>query len=149
MPKNIRPIMDSAPVSYTHLDVYKRQVLHMGSCVDISRMMILAAELAKDSGLQINQLPVVGCAPEWMSEKAVSIGNYVVGTGIDTFLGVDPYVSGSSEMCELLTEGTRKWTGAAYTVETDIEKLTDLMIERIEEKRTAPVSYTHLSDPWK
>ena len=67
----------------------------MGSCVDISRMMILAAELAKDSGLQINQLPVVGCAPEWMSEKAVSIGNYVVGTGIDTFLGVDPYVSGS------------------------------------------------------
>ena len=112
-------------------------VLHMGSCVDISRMMILAAELAKDSGLQINQLPVVGCAPEWMSEKAVSIGNYVVGTGIDTFLGVDPYVSGSSEMCELLTEGTRKWTGAAYTVETDIEKLTDLMIERIEEKRTA------------
>ena len=112
-------------------------VLHMGSCVDISRMMILAAELAKDSGLQINQLPVVGCAPEWMSEKAVSIGNYVVGTGIDTFLGVDPYVSGSSEMCELLTEGTRKWTGAAYTVETDIEKLVDLMIERIEEKRTA------------
>ena len=112
-------------------------VLHMGSCVDISRMMLLAAELAKDSGLQINQLPVVGCAPEWMSEKAVSIGNYVVGTGIDTFLGVDPYVSGSSEMCELLTEGTRKWTGAAYTVETDIEKLVDLMIERIEEKRTA------------
>ena len=95
-------------------------VLHMGSCVDISRMMLLAAELAKDSGLQINQLPVVGCAPEWMSEKAVSIGNYVVATGIDTFLGVDPYVSGSSEMCELLTEGTRKWTGAAYTVETAI-----------------------------
>ena len=60
-----------------------------------------------------------------------------VATGIDTFLGVDPYVSGSSEMGELLTEGTRKWTGAAYTVETDIEKLVDLMIERIEEKRTA------------
>ena len=53
-------------------------VLHMGSCVDISRMMILVAELAKDSGLKISQLPVVGCAPEWMSEKAVSIGNYVV-----------------------------------------------------------------------
>ena len=45
-------------------------VLHMGSCVDISRMMILAAELAKDSGLNISQLPVVGCAPEWMSEKS-------------------------------------------------------------------------------
>ena len=48
--------------------------------------------------------------------------------------------SGSDDndiICELLTEGTRKWTGAAYTVETDIEKLVDLMIERIEEKRTA------------
>ncbi len=112
-------------------------VLHMGSCVDISRMMILVAELAKDSGLNISQLPVVGCAPEWMSEKAVSIGNYVVSTGIDTFLGVDPYVSGSTQMQELLTSGVRDWVEAAYTVETDIEKLVDLMIERIEEKRTA------------
>ncbi|MGI6011092.1 MAG: anaerobic carbon-monoxide dehydrogenase catalytic subunit [Ruminococcus sp.] len=112
-------------------------VLHMGSCVDISRMMNLAAELAKDSGLKISQLPVVGCAPEWMSEKAVSIGNYVVATGIDTFLGVDPYVAGSDQMAQLLTSGIRDWVEAAYTVETDIEKLVDLMIERIEEKRAA------------
>ena len=112
-------------------------VLHMGSCVDISRMMILAAELAKDSGLNISQLPVVGCAPEWMSEKAVSIGNYVVATGIDTFLGVDPYVSGSDQIAQLLTEGVRDWVEAAYTVEKDIDKLGDAMIARIEEKRIA------------
>ena len=112
-------------------------VLHMGSCVDISRMMILAAELAKDSGLNISQLPVFGCAPEWMSEKAVSIGNYVVATGIDTFLGVDPYVSGSDQIAQLLTEGVRDWVEAAYTVEKDIDKLGDAMIARIEEKRTA------------
>ncbi|WP_394924884.1 anaerobic carbon-monoxide dehydrogenase catalytic subunit [uncultured Robinsoniella sp.] len=112
-------------------------VLHMGSCVDISRMMILASELAKDSGLNISQLPVVGCAPEWMSEKAVSIGNYVVSTGIDTFLGVDPYVSGSTEVAELLTSGVREWVEAAYTVEKDIDKLVDAMIDRIEEKRAA------------
>ena len=112
-------------------------VLHMGSCVDISRMMILAAELAKDSGLNISQLPVVGCAPEWMSEKAVSIGNYVVATGIDTFLGVDPYVSGSDQIAQLLTEGVRDWVEAAYTVEKDIDKMGDAMIARIEEKRTA------------
>ena len=112
-------------------------VLHMGSCVDISRMMILAAELAKDSGLNISQLPVVGCALEWMSEKAVSIGNYVVATGIDTFLGVDPYVSGSDQIAQLLTEGVRDWVEAAYTVEKDIDKLGDAMIARIEEKRTA------------
>lgn len=112
-------------------------VLHMGSCVDISRMMVLAAELSKDSGIPISQLPVVGCAPEWMSEKAVSIGNYVVATGIDTFLGVDPYVAGSDQVAGLLTDGIRNWVEAAYTVETDIEKLVDLMIERIEEKRSA------------
>ena len=112
-------------------------VLHMGSCVDISRMMILASELAKDSGLNISQLPVVGCAPEWMSEKAVSIGNYVVATGIDTFLGVEPYATGSSEVDGLLKGGLRDWVEAAYTVETDIDKLGDLMIEAIENKRTA------------
>ena len=114
-------------------------VLHMGSCVDISRMLILAAELAKDSGLNISQLPVVGCAPEWMSEKAVSIGNYVVASGLDTYLGVDPYVSGSSEICDLLTgeDGVNKWVEAKYTVEKDIEKLGDMMIERIEQKRAA------------
>ena len=112
-------------------------VLHMGSCVDISRMLILAATIAKDAGLNISQLPVVGCAPEWMSEKAVSIGNYVVATGLDTFLGVDPYVSGSEEVAKILTGGVRDWVEAAYTVETDIDKLVDLMIERIEEKRDA------------
>ena len=112
-------------------------VLHMGSCVDISRMMILASELAKCAGTHISQLPVVGCAPEWMSEKAVSIGNYVIGTGIDTFLGVDPYVAGSSEIGEILTNGTREWVEAAFTVEKDIDKLGDAMIARIEEKRAA------------
>ena len=112
-------------------------VLHMGSCVDISRMMVLASELSKDSGLNISQLTLVGCAPEWMSEKAISIGNYVVATGIDTFLGVDPQVSGSSEMTYWLTEGIRDWVEAAYTVEKDIEKLGDAMIARIEEKRAA------------
>ena len=112
-------------------------VLHMGSCVDISRMMILAADIAKDSGWNISQVPVVGCAPEWMSEKAVSIGNYVVATGIDTFLGVDPYVCGSTEVDNLLKHGIKDWVEASYTVEKDIEKLVDAMIDRIEEKRAA------------
>ena len=112
-------------------------VLHMGSCVDISRMMVLAARIAKDSGWNISQIPLVGCAPEWMSEKAVSIGNYVVATGIDTYLGVEPYAYGSSEVDGLLKGGIRDWVEAAYTVEKDIDKLGDMMIERIEEKRAA------------
>ena len=114
-------------------------ILHMGSCVDISRMMILASDIAKDSGWNISQIPLVGCAPEWMSEKAVSIGNYVVSTGIDTFLGVDPYSKGSEEVTELLQgeTGIKQWVEANYTVELDIEKMGDMMIERIEQKRAA------------
>ena len=114
-------------------------ILHMGSCVDISRMMLLVADLSKDWGCKISELPVVGCAPEWMSEKAVSIGNYVVATGIDTYLGVDPYTRGSSEVTELLQgeHGVKDWVEANFTVETDIEKLGDLMIEAIEKKRDA------------
>ncbi|HIX58593.1 MAG TPA: anaerobic carbon-monoxide dehydrogenase catalytic subunit [Candidatus Blautia gallistercoris] len=112
-------------------------VLHMGSCVDISRMVVLASDLAKDSGWNISQIPLVGCAPEWMSEKAISIGNYVVATGIDTFLGVEPQISGSSQMEDLLYGGIRDWVEAAYTVEKDIDKLGDAMIARIEEKRAA------------
>ena len=114
-------------------------VLHMGSCVDISRMMVLAADISKDSGWNISQIPLVGCAPEWMSEKAVSIGNYVVATGIDTFLGVDPYTKGSAEVTELLQgeHGVKDWVEAKYTVELDIEKLGDKMIEAIEAKRAA------------
>ena len=114
-------------------------VLHMGSCVDISRMMILASDIAKDSGWNISQIPLVGCAPEWMSEKAVSIGNYVVATGIDTYLGVDPYTKGSTEVTELLQgeHGIKDWVEANFTVELDIEKLGDRMIEAIEAKRAA------------
>ena len=114
-------------------------VLHMGSCVDISRMMILASDIAKDWGCNISQVPVVGCAPEWMSEKAVSIGNYVVATGIETFLGVDPYTKGSEEVTALLQgeHGIKDWVEARFVVETDIEKLGDKMIECIEAKRAA------------
>ena len=114
-------------------------VLHMGSCVDISRMMILASDIAKDWGINISQVPVVGCAPEWMSEKAVSIGNYVVATGIETFLGVDPYSKGSEEVTRLLQgeDGVKEWVEAKFVVDTDIESLGDKMIACIEAKRAA------------
>ena len=112
-------------------------ILHMGSCVDISRMMILASDIAKDWGIDISQVPVVGCAPEYMSEKAVSIGNYVVATGIETFLGVDPYTKGGHEVVKLLQGEVEDWVGAMFVVELDIEKLGDRMMETIEAKRAA------------
>lgn len=112
-------------------------VLHMGSCVDISRMMLLVTDIAKDWGIDTTQLPVVGCAPEWMSEKAVSIANYVVATGITTYLGIDPLVSGSAKMMELITEGTKDMVGAGYVIDTDPDALVKKIIDGIEAKRAA------------
>jgi len=112
-------------------------VLHMGSCVDISRMMLLVTGIAKDWGIETKQLPAVGCAPEWMSEKAVSIANYVVATGIDTYLGIDPLVGGSDEMMKLITEGTKEWLGAGYIIDTNPDTLVKKIIDGIEAKRTA------------
>ena len=112
-------------------------VLHMGSCVDISRMMLLVTGIAKDWGIETTQLPAIGCAPEWMSEKAVSIANYVVATGIDTYLGIDPLVGGSDEMMKLITEGTTDWLGAGYIIDTNPATLVQKMIAGIEAKREA------------
>ena len=112
-------------------------VLHMGSCVDISRMMLLVSGIAKDWGIDTTQLPVVGCAPEWMSEKAVSIANYVVATGIDTYLGIDPLVGGSEQMMELITQGTKDMVGAGYVINTDPDELVERIIAGIEDKRKA------------
>jgi carbon-monoxide dehydrogenase catalytic subunit len=112
-------------------------VLHMGSCVDISRIVLLVSQVAREWGIDVTQLPVVGCAPEWMSEKAVSIANYVVGTGLDTYLGIEPQVKGSSEVMHLITDGSRDLIGAGYIIEMDPEKLGDAMIEGIEAKRAA------------
>ena len=112
-------------------------VLHMGSCVDISRMMLLVTGIANDWGVDTTQLPIVGCAPEWMSEKAVSIANYVVSTGIDVYLGIEPQINGSDKVRELITEGTRGICGAGYVINTDPHELVKSIIEGIEAKRTA------------
>jgi carbon-monoxide dehydrogenase catalytic subunit len=112
-------------------------VLHMGSCVDISRMMLLVTDIAEDWNVAVTDLPIVGCAPEWMSEKAVAIANYVVATGIDTYLGIEPQVKGSAQMMELITEGTRRLTGAGYIINKDPHALVAAIIEGIEAKRKA------------
>ncbi|AKL94418.1 carbon monoxide dehydrogenase catalytic subunit [Clostridium aceticum] len=112
-------------------------VLHMGSCVDISRILMLVAELAEMLDVDMSALPVVGAAPEWMSEKAVSIGTYVVTSGIDTWLGVAPPVTGSAAVVDLLTNKAEAVVGARFYIEPDPYKAAQQMIERIEEKREA------------
>jgi carbon-monoxide dehydrogenase catalytic subunit len=110
-------------------------VLHMGSCVDISRILVLAAALANHLGVDISDLPAAGAAPEWMSEKAVSIGAYVIASGVYTVLGTVPPVLGSTEVTNLLTKGVGGVIGATFAVEPDPFKAAGLMIGHIEEKR--------------
>ncbi|OPX76620.1 MAG: Acetyl-CoA decarbonylase/synthase complex subunit alpha [Methanosaeta sp. PtaB.Bin018] len=110
-------------------------VLHMGSCVDISRILVAAAAIANALGVDISDLPAAGAAPEWMSEKAVSIGAYVVGSGVFTVLGTVPPVLGSQAVAELLTAGAKGVVGASFAVEPDPFKAASLMIEHIDSQR--------------
>jgi carbon-monoxide dehydrogenase catalytic subunit len=112
-------------------------VLHMGSCVDISRILVACAAIANALGVDIKDLPAAGAAPEWMSEKAVSIGTYVVSSGVFTVLGTVPQVLGSPAVTELLTEGAKGVVGAAFAVEPDPFKAAALMVDHIAEKRAA------------
>lgn len=110
-------------------------VLHMGSCVDISRILVVCAVIANELGVDISDLPVAGAAPEWMSEKAVSIGAYVVSSGIYTVLGTVPQVLGSPEVTKLLTETAEAVVGGKFAVETDPFKAAGLMVQHIDRKR--------------
>ncbi len=110
-------------------------VLHMGSCVDISRILVTAAAIANALGVDMSELPAAGAAPEWMSEKAVSIGSYVIGSGIFTVLGTVPPVLGAKKFTELLTKGAQDVLGAAFAVETDPLKAAGLILEHIAAKR--------------
>jgi carbon-monoxide dehydrogenase catalytic subunit len=112
-------------------------ILHMGACVDISRILLLVNGIARDWGVDTTALPIVGVAPEWMSEKAVSIANYVVSSGIDVYLGIEPQVKGSPQVWDLITEGTRKIVGAGFIINTDPKDLTKTIIDGIEAKRAA------------
>jgi anaerobic carbon-monoxide dehydrogenase catalytic subunit len=112
-------------------------VLHMGSCVDISRILVACAAIANALGVDISDLPVAGAAPEWMSEKAVSIGTYVVASGIYTVLGVAPPVLGGPAVTELLTSGAEGVIGATFAVEPDPVKASELILQHIQKKRQA------------
>ncbi len=110
-------------------------VLHMGSCVDISRILVVAAAVANALGVDTSELPLAGAAPEWMSEKAVSIGTYVIGSGIYTVLGTVPPVLGSENVAALLTGGASEVIGAAFAVESDPLKAAALIMDHLENKR--------------
>ena len=109
--------------------------LHMGSCVDCSRILNALRALSEALGVDVSDLPVAGSAPEWMSEKAASIGTYFVATGVFVHLGTVPPILGSSTVTKMLTEDVERALGGRFYVEPDPERAAKTIVEVVEEKR--------------
>jgi len=114
-------------------------VLHLGSCVDNSRILLAATEVVKAGGLgnDISDLPVAGSAPEWMSEKAISIGHYFVVSGVYTVFGVTLPTSGAPVFHDYICKELEKIYGGMWDIEPDPIKHAQLMIAHIDKKRKA------------
>ncbi|TLM80413.1 MAG: anaerobic carbon-monoxide dehydrogenase catalytic subunit [Actinobacteria bacterium] len=85
-------------------------VLHMGSCVDNSRILTLLTDVAATGGLgdDIAGLPAVALSPEWYSEKALEIATYAVASGAHViFGGVGSPVENSPVVQQYMIDG---WT---------------------------------------
>jgi len=114
-------------------------VLHMGSCVDNSRLLVAATEMVKIGGLgdDISEVPVAGAAPEWMSEKAVAIGHYFVASGVPVVFGVGFPTLGSETASEFLFAGIEELVGGKWIYEPDPVEMARILIEEIEKRRKA------------
>ncbi|MGD9331493.1 MAG: anaerobic carbon-monoxide dehydrogenase catalytic subunit [Desulfobacterales bacterium] len=114
-------------------------VLHLGSCVDNSRILLAATEVVNAGGLgsDISELPAAGSAPEWMSEKAISIGHYFVASGVYTVFGVGLPVTGAPVFQRYIFEEFEKLYGGMWDLEIDPLKHAQKMIAHIDQKRQA------------
>jgi len=114
-------------------------ILHVGSCVDNSRILIALTNVVLEGGLgeDISDLPVAGAAPEWMSEKAVSIASYFLASGLFTVLGTPFPILGSKNVTNFLCNEIENVLGGKFAFEADPIKAAHLMIEHIDKKRKA------------
>jgi carbon-monoxide dehydrogenase catalytic subunit len=112
-------------------------VLHMGSCVDNSRILEAATEIVLEGGLgdDLSDLPAVGVAPEWMSEKAIAIGCYFVASGVDVVLGHPFHIEGSDKVTSFLNDEARELYGASFHVQPDPLEAARKVLELIDERR--------------
>ncbi|MCL5104859.1 MAG: anaerobic carbon-monoxide dehydrogenase catalytic subunit [Armatimonadetes bacterium] len=112
-------------------------VLHLGACVDNTRILVALCNVLREGGLgeDLSDIPVAGAAPEWMSEKAISIGFYVVASGIFTVFGTPHPVMGAPKLADYLLNGMEADYGARFAFEADPIKAAQLMIEHINKKR--------------
>jgi carbon-monoxide dehydrogenase catalytic subunit len=113
-------------------------VLHVGSCVDNSRLLIALTEMVREGGLgeDISEVPACGTAPLYMSEKAVAIGQYFVSSGAHVIFQNLP-IQGAKKFTSFMLKGMKELYGACWDVEEDPIKLAHKMIKAIDQKREA------------
>ncbi len=114
-------------------------VLGLGSCVDNTRILIAASEMVKTGGLGdcIADLPAAGAAPEWMSEKAIAIGQYFVASGVYTIFGVGFPIIKDTKFHDLLFDGLEKQGLGKWGFTIDPIEMAHMMIAHIDKKRAA------------
>ncbi|MEE4602069.1 MAG: anaerobic carbon-monoxide dehydrogenase catalytic subunit [Desulfobacteraceae bacterium] len=114
-------------------------VLGIGSCVDNSRILIACSEMVKTGGLgdSIADLPVAGAAPEWMSEKAISIGQYFVASGVFTVFGATYPIVEGTKFYNHLFEGLEKQGVGKWGFAVDPYEMAKLMLAHMDKKRKA------------
>jgi carbon-monoxide dehydrogenase catalytic subunit len=114
-------------------------VLGIGACVDNSRILIAASEMVRVGGLgdSIADLPVAGAAPEYMSEKAICIGQYFVASGVYTVFGVSFPIVEETKFHKLLFEGLEEQGMGKWGFSTDPYEMASMMIAHIDKKRKA------------
>jgi len=112
-------------------------VLGLGSCVDNSRILIACSEMVKAGGLgeSIADLPVAGAAPEWMSEKAISIGHYFVASGVYTVFGVTFPIVEDTRFHQLLFHGLEEMGFGKWGFAPDPYEMAKMMIAHIDKAR--------------
>ena len=114
-------------------------VLHVGSYADNSRILMILTNVVNEGGLgeDISELPAAGAAPEWISEKAVSIGFYFVVSGVFTTLGMPFPIEESENLTRYVTEEIEKDVGGRFAFEPDPIAAARLMIDHIDATRAA------------
>ena len=114
-------------------------VLHMGSCVDNTRILTVLSQIVKEGGLgeDISEVPAVGIAPEWMSEKALAIASYAAASGAYVIMGVHSPVEGSPEVTDILSQGWEAKVGGKLEFVVEPEEMVRRILEHIDKKRAA------------
>lgn len=112
-------------------------VLHMGSCVDNSRIEVLVNAIAEKLKVKIPDLPIAASAPEWITEKAVAIGCWALALGVATHLNpVPPVTTVPAEgVRKVLTQDLEGITGGKVLLGTTPKEAANVIISHIESKR--------------